>query len=93
MFVATWFIGMNSTNCWLIDSGCSNHMTHTKSLLREWCEITSSKDRVGDGKHIAVNGKGTIIIPTCNGTKLITNVLYIPDIYQNMLSMGPLVKK
>ena len=48
---------------------------------------------MGDGKHIAVNGKGTIIIPTCNGTKLITNVLYIPGIYQNMLSMGQLVKE
>ena len=36
-------INMNPTNCWLIDNGCSNHMMHNKSLLREWCEITSSK--------------------------------------------------
>ena len=31
--------------------------------------------------------------PNHHGTKLITNVLYIPDIYQNMLSMGQPVKK
>ena len=57
MFVATCIIDMNSKNCWLIDSGCSNHMTHNKGLFREWCEITASKVRVGDGKHIAINGK------------------------------------
>ena len=93
LFVATCFTRMDSTSCWLIDSGCSNHMTHNKSLFKEWCEITSSKVRVGDGKHIAVKGKGTISIPTCHGTKLITDVLYVPDINQNLLSVGELVEK
>ena len=79
---------MNPTSCWLIDSSRSNHMTHNKSLFKEWCEITSSKVRVGDGKHIAVKGKGTIAIPTCHGTKLITDVLYVPDIDKNLLSVG-----
>ena len=84
---------MNPTSCWLIDSGCSNNMTHNKSLFKEWCEITSSKVRVGDGKHIAVKGKCTIAIPTSHGTKLITDVLYVPDIDQNLLSVGQLVEK
>ena len=48
---------------------------------------------MGDGKHIAVKGKCTIIIPTCHGTQLITYVLYRPDIDQNLLSVGQLVKK
>ena len=55
-------------------------MMHNKSLFKEWCEIISSKVRVGDGKHITINGKGTIDIPTCHGTKLITDVLYVLDI-------------
>ena len=71
---------MDLASYWLIDSGCSNHMTHNKSLFIEWCEITSSKVRVGDGKHITVKGKGTIAISTCHGTKLITDVLYVADI-------------
>ena len=93
MFVATCFTSMNSISCWLIDSGCSNHMTHNMSMFREWCEITSSKVRVGDGKRIVVKGKGTIAIPTCHGTKLITDVLYVPNIDQNLLSVGQLVEK
>ena len=48
---------------------------------------------MGDGNHIVVKGKGTIAIPTCHGTKLITNVLYVPNIDQNLLSVGQLVEK
>ena len=54
LFVATCFTSMNPTSCWLIDSGFSNHMTHNKSLFKKWCEITSSKGRVGDVTDIAV---------------------------------------
>ena len=57
LFVAIFFTSMSSTNCWLIDSGFSNHMTHNKSLFKEWCEITSSMVQVGEGKHIVVKGK------------------------------------
>ena len=74
LFVATCFISMSSTNCSLIDSGWSNHMMHNKSLLKEWCEITSSMVRVGDGKHIAIKGKCTNTIPICHGTKLIIDL-------------------
>ena len=35
---------------------------------------------VGEDKHIVVKGKGTIAIPTFHDTKLITDVLYVPDI-------------
>ena len=45
-------------------------MMNKKSLFKEWCEITSSMVRVGDGKHIATKEKGTISILTCHGTKL-----------------------
>ena len=84
LFVAT---------CFTSDSGCSNYMTYKKSLFKEWCEITTSMVRVGDGKHIVVKGKGTIVIRTCHGTKLITDVLYVLDIDQNLLSVGQLVEK
>ena len=84
---------MNPTNRWLIDSGCSNHMTYNKSLFREWCESTSLKVRVGDGKYIAIKGKCTITILTYQGRKLISDVLYMLDIDQNLLSVAQLVRK
>ena len=48
---------------------------------------------MGDGKHIVVKGKDTIVIPTYHDTKLITDMLHVPDIYQNLLSVGQLVEK
>ena len=93
LFVATCFTNMSSTNCWLIDNACSNHVMHNKRLFKEWCKITSSKVRVGDGKHIAAKGKCTVVVPTCHGTKLITDVLDVPYIDQNLLSVEQLVEK
>ena len=48
---------------------------------------------MGDSKHIAIKGKGTISIPTCHGTKLITTVLYVSDIDHNLLSVGQQAEK
>ena len=93
LFVVTCFTSMSSTNCWLINNGCLNHMMHNKSLFKEWCEITLSIVRVGNGKYIVVKGKGTIAILTYHGTKSITNVLYVHDIDQNLLSVGQMVEK
>ena len=61
---------------------CSNNGVKS---LHQWFEC--------NGKHIAVKGKGTIAIPTCHGTKLITYVLYVPDIDQNLLRVSQLVEK
>ena len=35
LFVATCFTRSSSTECWLVDSGCNNHMTHDQELFRE----------------------------------------------------------
>ena len=48
---------------------------------------------MGDGKQIVVKGKDTIVIPAYHDTKLITDMLYVHDIYQNLLSVGQLVEK
>ena len=78
---------------WLIDSGYTNHMTHDKELFKELKSTESKKVGIGNGEYIAVKGKGTIAIASCSGTKLITDVLYVPDIVQNLLSVGQLIEK
>ena len=35
LFVATCFFGMELSESWLIDNGCTNHMTQDKDLFRE----------------------------------------------------------
>ncbi|KAH7511628.1 hypothetical protein ACOSP7_014618 [Xanthoceras sorbifolium] len=93
LFVATCFSGIESSESWLIDSGCTNHMTYNKDLFRELSNANSSKVRVGNVKYIAVKGKGTVAISTYSSTKFISDVLYVHEIDQNLLSVGQLIEK
>jgi len=93
LFVATCFSSIKLSENWLIDSGCTNHMTHNKNLFRELSNANSTKVRVGNGNYIVVKGKGTIAISTYSGTKLISDVLYVPEIDQNLLSVGQLIER
>jgi len=93
LFVATCFSSRSSSECWLIDSGCTNHMTNDMSLFKELKPMTITKVRIGNGDHLPVRGKGTIAIPSHSGTKTISDVLYVPDIDQNLLSVGQLMEK
>ena len=43
LFVATCFSSIESSESWLIDSGCTNHMTHDKDLFRELRSSNTSK--------------------------------------------------
>ncbi|XP_074379364.1 retrovirus-related Pol polyprotein from transposon TNT 1-94 isoform X2 [Apium graveolens] len=93
LFVASCFSAHNSTKRWLIDSGCTNHMTYDRELFKDLNEAIVSKVRVGNGAYIAVKGKGTVEIQCNTGLKLISDVLYVPDIDQNLLSVSQLTEK
>ena len=94
LFIATCFSGSDSSESWLIDSGCStHHMTHDMELFKELRSIEISKVIMGNGQHITVKGKGTIAIASCSGTKLISDVFYVPEIDQNLLSVGQFLEK
>ena len=47
-----------------------------------------SKVQIGNGHYIVVEGNGTVAISSCSGTKLIFDVLYVPQIDQKFLSVG-----
>ncbi|CAL5368182.1 unnamed protein product [Camellia sinensis] len=93
LFVVSCFATNSSTESWLIDSGCTNHMTYDRELFRELDKTAISKVRIGNGAHIAVKGKGTVAIEGCTGLKLISDVLYVPEINQNLLSVTQLLEK
>ena len=89
--MATCFSGMESSESWLIDSGCTNHMTLDRDLFREPRSTNTSNVRIGNGQYITMERKGTVAISSCLGTKLIYDVLYVPEINQNLLSVGQLI--
>ncbi|KAL4035165.1 hypothetical protein IC575_003845 [Cucumis melo] len=93
LFVATCFMGGESNESWLIDSGCTNHMTHDNELFKELKPTNITKVRIGNEDYISVKGKGTIVIASCKGTKHIQDVLFVPDINQNLLCVGQLIEK
>jgi len=68
-------------------------MTYDKELFKELDKIITSKFIIGNGKCIVFKGKGIVAIECCSGTKIITNVLYVPEINQNLLSVGQLLEK
>ncbi|KAK2423561.1 hypothetical protein QL285_034009 [Trifolium repens] len=81
------------SNEWLIDSGCTNHMTYDRDLFKELDKTSISKVIIGNGEQIAVECIGTISIKTHAGMKQISNVLYVPEINQNLLSVAQLLEK
>ena len=88
LFVVTCFLGSISSDSWLIDSGCTNHMTHDKELFKELKPTRIARVWISHGGHIPTKGIGTVAIATHLGTKVIDDVLYVPGIDQNLLSVG-----
>lgn len=85
-------------DCWIADSGASNHMT----FRREWFETFKAiNDRtvpitVGNKNIVYARGKGNIkVISTVNGKEregTLYDVLWIPDLGRNLLSIGASTK-
>ncbi|GLU17722.1 hypothetical protein SLE2022_340780 [Rubroshorea leprosula] len=81
-----------SPSTWLIDSGCTNHMTNDLAIFKSLDRNYSSRVRLGNGDVVEVKGKGVVGVQTPAGTKLIYDVLYVPDISQNLISVGQLLE-
>jgi len=78
---------------WLIDSGCTNHMSFDESLFKEVNKSEVSRVKVGNEQYIEVKGKGTVAIKSSACIKLISDVLLVHKIDRNLLSVGQLLKK
>ncbi|CAL2237291.1 unnamed protein product [Prunus armeniaca] len=77
---------------WYIDSGCSNHMTGDEGLLVNIQRNLSSKVKMGTGEVVPVAGKGTLVIKTKLGKKHIHEVMLVPGLEENLLSVGQMME-
>ena len=83
---------LTSNNIWFLDSGCSSHMTGARSSFKELDESVKLKVALGDGKQVQVEGKGTVAIKNGHGNiNLLYDVYFIPNLSQNLLSVGQLL--
>ncbi|KAE8709757.1 Protein farnesyltransferase/geranylgeranyltransferase type-1 subunit alpha [Hibiscus syriacus] len=75
---------------WIIDSGASDHMTGNINILEEYSESSlPASIKIADGSLTTVKGSGSV---TLNKNLLLHNVLYVPRLACNLLSVSKLIK-
>ncbi|GKC21964.1 retrovirus-related pol polyprotein from transposon TNT 1-94 [Tanacetum coccineum] len=81
--------GSVPTDFWFIDSGCSSHMCRSRSLFVDLDTSKKLTVRLGDDRQVQVEGKGSIVIDTTDSKKkVLHDVLFVPKLADNMLSIG-----
>lgn len=80
-------------NTWYVDSGCSNHMTGDENIFKEIDRSVKSQVKLGNGELVEVEGKGTIAVNTKKGTRFIRDVLLVPKLDTNLLSVGQMMER
>ena len=82
-----------SSDLWLLDSGCSNHMTGNKSLFSSLDSSVVMDIKLGDDFLVPAKGKGTILVLTKQNEKMsIHEVFYVAHLTVNLISIGQLLQ-
>ncbi|KAM1053550.1 hypothetical protein ACFX2I_000976 [Malus domestica] len=85
------FKGMEHT--WFLDSGCSNHMCGRMDLFSEFDNSFKESVKLGNDSSLTVQGKGSVRMEVDGRIHVITGVFYVPDLKNNLLSIGQLQEK
>ena len=76
-------------NLWYLDTGYSNHMCGEKSAFSELDKAFRDVVKFGDDSKVSVIGKGKVAIQNNRDSiQTISNVLFVPDLRTNLLSVG-----
>ncbi|GJZ27169.1 retrovirus-related pol polyprotein from transposon TNT 1-94 [Tanacetum coccineum] len=74
---------------WIIDSGCSKHMTGTRALLTNFMETFLRTVRFGKNDFVVIAGYGDVVI----GSMTIKKVYYVEGFGHNLFSVGQFCDK
>lgn len=84
----------NDLEEWVLDTGCSFHMTARKELFINLREKASGKVKMANNSHTEVKGIGSVRFRNQDGTTfLLHEVRYMPGIARNLISLGTLERK
>ncbi|CAL2268329.1 unnamed protein product [Prunus armeniaca] len=81
-----------SVDVWYLDSGCSNHMTGKEDLLVDIDKTVIAKVAMGTGQLVDVTRKGSIVVETKEGRRYIKEVMLVPGLKENLLSVGQMIE-
>ncbi|KAL8503329.1 hypothetical protein ACS0TY_022168 [Phlomoides rotata] len=74
---------------WVLDSGCSFHMTHIREWFSDLQLINGGTVLLGNNQVCKVMGIRSVKIKMHDGvTRLLTNVRYVPELRRNLISLG-----
>ncbi|CAL2230000.1 unnamed protein product [Prunus armeniaca] len=83
---------IKNSSVWYVDSACSNHMTSHESLLIDIDTNVTAKLKMGAGDLVQAIGKGTLMIETKSGPRHIKEVMLVPGLDENLLSVGQMIE-
>ncbi|KAD4178745.1 hypothetical protein E3N88_27336 [Mikania micrantha] len=79
---------------WVMDSGCSFHMTPCKEYFKELTIKDLGNVHLGDNSPCQIKGIGTVLFKLNNGSLIdLLEVRYIPDLQRNLISLGTFESK
>lgn len=78
---------------WFLDSGCSNHMTGNKEWFMEIDDSFRHAVRLGNSSRMEVVGKGDVKFEVGGVTQIVSDVFFVPNLTNNLLSVGQLQEK
>lgn len=78
---------------WFLDSGCSNHMSEDISLFSTLDNNFKHLVKLGKNKRIEVIGKGNVKLMLNGDGYIISEVYYVPELKNNLLSLDQLQEK
>lgn len=85
--------GSRMEDLWFLDSGCSNHMTENKKWFSQIDESFRHLVKLGNGARMLVQGKGSIKIRVSRMIQVVQDVYYVPELSNNLLSVGQLQER
>nr|GEY42742.1 retrovirus-related Pol polyprotein from transposon TNT 1-94 [Tanacetum cinerariifolium] len=87
--VAKWFPKIVQICLWIIDSGCSKHVTGNRALLTNFVEKFLGTVRFGNNDFTMIVGYGDVVI----GSMTIKKVYYVEGLGHNLFSVGQFCDK
>ncbi|HEY5813547.1 MAG TPA: reverse transcriptase domain-containing protein [Terrimicrobiaceae bacterium] len=80
------------TDPWYLDSAATSHMANCKDLFTSFKQVKDTVT-VADGRQLTSQGQGTVRVRFGSEWVRIHQVLYVPGLQGNLLSIGQLAEK
>ena len=79
---------------WILDSGCSYHMCPIKEYFTSLKLVDGGSVLMGNNHACEKKGEGTVLLKLHDGTtRELHNVWFVPDLKNNLISLGVLESK